>query len=391
MQEPQVPDSANGIGQSVRHFFQRKGLHLGIGALLVLGYYASLPGHLWQASPAYQIAPVPQRAASAAPTDGAVAVPLPLSVRDGHSPSWVNLTAGRLQAFWQDQGALHTAVYTPAGGEQEHGHWSDVETLPAHVHGGSEGLARGVVLVSDGNDQLNIYSVQGGATAALTLAVQDGTQWHMHTGPLLSPLPGQRVSLAGPVARKTDGSLAMLARRGERLVWLRVSAEQGRPYIAGQQRLPDEQNAGTAILLANSGDSALQWLTPAAQPGPLLWSGTADRGERWSVPQPLTAAGAVAPGNSLATLRLAAGDWGLAVVSEGGAVQWYRGQDAGQRWSTPVTLSDRGGQCRRPDGEPTGAPALTLAADGMVHLLYADAGCRLRHQIFSAAWTGESS
>ena len=386
MQEPQEPDANGGAAQAFRHFLHRKGLHLGIGALLVLGYYASLPGHLWHDVPAYQAGSSSQSAAAGQTG----AVPLPLSVRDGHSPSWVALTAGRLQAFWQDQGRLHTAVYTPASGEEHSGHWSEAATLPAHIHGGSEGLARGVVLVSDGADQLSLYAVQGGATPALTLAVQDGAQWRLHRGPLLSPLPGQAVKLAGPMARHADGSLTVLVQRGNAPVWLRVVSDNGRLFIAGSQRLPDGQDAGTAILVADSGDSALQLLTPAAQPGALYWSGTADRGAGWSAPQPLTAAGALAPGNSLAALRLAPGDWGLVAVSDGGALQWHRGQDAGQRWRTPVTLADRAGQCRR-DGQPTGPPALVMAADGMLHLLYADAGCRIRHQIFSAAWPGETS
>ncbi|MCH8544571.1 MAG: glycoside hydrolase [Alcanivorax sp.] len=398
MQEPQKPDGTPDFGQAVRHFFHSKGLHLGIGALLVLGYYASLPGHLWQSTPPFQVAPVPQIAAAEVGS-GPAAVPLPLPVQDGHSPAWVSLPEGRLRALWQHQGGLHSATYTPASGDRETGRWSDTETLPPETHAGKGGLDRGVVVVRGARDEVHIYAISGGATPALTLAVQDGSGWHLRSGPLLSALPGQAVRLAGPAARRTDGSHALLVQRGDTLVWLRVAIQEGRqrgtqqgaPYIAASQRLPDDQAAGTAILLADGGESALQLLTPAAEPGPLFWSGTADRGERWSVPQALSAAGTLAPGNSLAALRLAEGDWGLVAVSEGGALQWHRGQDAGQRWRTPVTLADRAGQCRRPDGQATGAPALTIAADGMVHLLYADDGCRLRHQVFSAAWTGETS
>ena len=404
MQDPQKPETAPDAGRVVRDFFHRKGLHLGIGALLVLGYYASLPGHLWQSTPPFQVAPQPLSRAAA--MEAGKTVPLPLPVQDGHTPAWVTRGDGRLQAFWQHQGRLHSAVYTPGDGERETGRWSVTETLPAEVHGGRDGLARGVVVAQGPGDSVSVYAIQGAATSTLTVAVQEDGDWRLRSGPRLGPLPAQTVRLAGPAAHHADGSLAILVERGDRQVWLRVAMPQGAqhgaqqgmqrgirreaPYIAASQSLPDSYPAGTSVLLADSGDSALQLLTPAAQPGALTWSGTADRGARWSTPQVLSAAGALAPGNSLAAMRLAEGDWGLVAVSDGGALQWHRGQDAGQRWGTPVTLADRAGQCQQ-DGRPTGAPALTRAADGMVHLLYADENCRIRHQVFSAAWTGESS
>lgn len=327
-----------------------KATHLLVGALLVAGYFAGLPAHLWQDPPAF-----------AAPVDGWLPAQGELRWRFNELES---LPAGallpvpavrgqqRLRLAHMQAGRLLIQDYQPGQGWQA---GRAEEALTAGVSGdagqwlplpGSDG---GLLL--DGPTPLS-----GARLVALPIE---------KVGHELTPVPADSAR-AGLPARLAGGGMLLPLWLGEQLQVLRLDS-QGR--LQAQQTLARGRSAGVPALIADS--QASVWLFAPHQQGAVLYQGVS-AGRHW---RPLAVDWPVA--RPLALTRRGEGHWWLLSMDESSArLAIHESRDAGSRWRElpdyAVSLPDGGGECE------ADLLAHTDSA-GLLELLYLGADCRLRH------------
>ena len=334
--------------------FKQKTAHLIVGALLVLGYFASLPAHVWEPEPAFA---VPAPAAHAPQSGDAWALNF---ASDGttlqtHAASMAELPDGRIRAFWfagSREGAadvaIHSSVFDPATGV-----WSDEHVLLTRAQV-SEGLGRhvrklgNVVPVVDDDGRLRLYMVvvSFGGWAASRLAVaesmDDGKSWHISDGLVTSPFFNLSTLVKAPPIHFSDGSIGLpvyhelAAKFGE---VLRLDEDN---RILQRSRIGRLRESLQPLVLVDSPAHAVAFLRNAnnSRPGILWRSDTDNTGQSWSA---LSDGQLPNPGSAVGGVRLGDGHWLL--VANNNAIERddlyiLETRDHGQSWHPVHTMHD---------------------------------------------------
>lgn len=319
-------------------------VHLGVGALLVLGYYAGLPGHLWESASGFRVS---------APGHQAAPAPAALPPRAGTAPAWVRLPEGDLLALWAEGDTLMQARL-----DTMRGTWSATAPVADAADAAPGWLAAGFVPQWVSRGALIVHGVSDGTYPALTRLVREADGSLRYTvGQAAVPLPGQALRLTGPALTTGNDTVWLPAYSAGRAVIYRVDASG---VLLGRDRLAPRYGAVT--MLAESEQAVLRLLAPASG-GQAFWQASTDGGARWSMPAPLEILEDVTA-QPIVAARLGAGDWGLLVQQGDGALVWHRGQEGGQQWRPPVPVTTLPVTCLHI------MPALAVGADGRLHLLY---------------------
>ncbi len=333
--------------------------HLLVGALLVMGYFAGLPAHLWDATaPGF----VPQQASSAVPQ--ANQDWQALAVSDGatrlvHAASLVALPDGRLRAVWfagSREGAgdvaIHTAVFDPARGQ-----WSPEQVLLDRATL-SAGLGRYVrklgnaVMHADADGRLRLYvvTVSFGGWGASRLSVlhsdDGGDSWSAPRLLVTTPFLNISNLVKGvPVAMTADRVglpiyHEFLGKFGELLVL--DSADR----IVAKSRIGYGRGAIQPVLLVDSVEHAGVLLrnTRDDTARELWFSHSEDGGATWA---PLQLSGFASPDSAAAAVVINARNW-LAASNCNGQRRddlcLKISHDQGAHWLPLHTFHDRSNQ-----------------------------------------------
>lgn len=333
---------------------KQKTAHLIVGALLVLGYFASLPAHVWEPGPEFAV-PAP---AGHTPQPGdawALSFASDGTTLQTHAASMAELPDGRIRAFWfagSREGAadvaIHSSVFDPATGV-----WSDEHVLLTRRQV-SEGLGRhvrklgNVVPAVDAEGRLRLYMVvvSFGGWAASRLAVaesaDDGQSWHISDGLVTSPFFNLSTLVKAPPIHFSDGSIGLpvyhelAAKFGE---VLRLDEDN---RILERSRIGRLRESLQPLVLVDSPASAVAFLRNAnnSRPGILWRSDTGDTGQNWSA---LSDGHLPNPGSAVGGVRLGEGHWLL--VTNNNAIERddlyiLETRDHGESWRPLHAMHD---------------------------------------------------
>lgn len=335
-------------------------IHLGIGALLVLGYFAGLPGFLWTPGSGLATTPALTRA---------TAIPPAMPARAGQHAAWVATAEGGVELLWAQDDELRGSAWAPGASA-----WSEPRRVLGNEQPGAGWLAGGFVPQRLADDSLVIHFIRPGPFPALASARQRaGADWQIRHAGQVQPLPGGDPVLRAPGLPLGDGGIWMILDLGDRNAIYSVSAD-GR--LAGRQFV---SAPGEHLTLLGESEVELLALLAPAEAGAARWRASADLGHRWTPAAPLQALADVAA-VPLAAVRLDARDWGLLRSDASGRLFWHRSRDGGQQWQAPQELARSRIAClqRQP-------PVLHGGRDGVLHLVYPQAeDCRLHYMALRA-------
>lgn len=329
-------------------------LHLAIGALLVAGYFAGLPDHVWKGPPGFQVpepAPAQPRADQSWHRQAASDAVTPLV----HAGSMVELDDGRVRAFWfagtreggPDVG-IHTAVFDPATAQ-----WSAERRIldrhqVAQAFGWHVRKLGNAVPVRDPSGRLRLFvvSVSFGGWAAGRLVVAEsldqGQTWQLTDALTLSPfLNISYLAKANPV-RFADGSVGLPIYHefiGKFGLLLRLDDDN---RVLGTQRIGSGRKAIQPVVLVRDRDRATALLRNETRDtqGFVFRSDLAGD-EGWTE---LTDSGLVAASAALGGIVMNAPDHWLVAVNhnafERDDLTLVETRDGGQTWEALVRFHD---------------------------------------------------
>ncbi len=329
----------------------RRGAHLAVGALLVAGYYAGLPEHLWDAPEGFQ------------PSPGGMEVATPawsiteLAASPELADAQLMARGNRLVAFWREGPSLRLA--RTGDGEAS---WT-TETL-SEVNAGRRGLLQAVM-------------VSGWEEPAILLRRRTGVgqQWHLLRDGRERPLPLASVPgvnwHAGPAVALADGGtgLPLHAPGTGRMALLRLGPDGD---VRGLHPAgPSRAGRSAPGLLVENRAEALLLTGPGARS-----RATANGGIDWR-PLEMDLPDEVSDG--FTPVRRGAGWWWLLSVTQRDGREILRVQesrDGGAGWRERETAALETGQ----SGNCAGSlPAARHTRDGRLHLLHVTGDCRLLH------------
>lgn len=294
--------------------------HLLVGILLLLAYYAGIPGHAWHDAPEF-VPPVPATAVPA-PGDGWI----PGAASDAltpmvHASSLVELPDGRLRGFWfagSREGAadvtINSAVFDPRTGL-----WSEERPVVSRLALADQlgmylrKLGNAVpVMDPDGRMRLFVVAVSFGGWAASRIAVLESDDLGESFGDakllVTSPFLNVSTLVKGPPLRFTDGTLGlpvyheMIGKFGE---VLRIDDHN---RILGKQRIGQGRGSIQPVVFVDGPAQAGALLRNerADHSEGLLMSSTVNGGRNWS---PLVPAGLPNPSAAVGGAAVGRGHW----------------------------------------------------------------------------------
>lgn len=295
--------------------------HLVVGFLLVLGYFAGVPAHLWTQPLPQFVSSVPSASVPAAADRWQE-----LAVSDGatrlvHAASMAELPDGRLRAVWfagSREGAkdvaIHTSVFDPRLGR-----WSPESTVidRAQLMAGLGRYVRklgNAVLRVDADGRLRLYMVTvsfgGWGASRLSVITSDdlGESWSAPQLLVTSPFLNISTLAKGTPIPMTQGVIGLpvyhefLGKFGE-LLQLDHSDR-----IVGKQRISRGRSAIQPVLLVASPTEAGALLrnTDRAAPQQLWFSETDDAGRSW---MPLESSGFANSGSAVGAVVINPQAW----------------------------------------------------------------------------------
>lgn len=333
----------------------RSGRHLLIGALLLVGYYAGLPAHLWQSKPEFVVPqPLPAAPAPADPWQFRMASDARTLLV--HAASMVELPDGRIRGFWfagtREGGAdvgVHSAVFDPHLNQ-----WSDerrvldrqwlAKALGRHVRKLGNAVA---TIDADGKMQLFVVAVSFGGWGSSRIAMLEsddlGATWRDPRLLVTSPFLNISNLVKGAPVRFTDGSLGLpvyhefLGKFGE---VLRLDAT-GR--VLAKQRIGYGRGAIQPVLIVQGPRRATAFLrNEQADHSEGVWrSDTQTVGEQWSA---LVPAGIPNPSSAIGALTVAPRHWlvaGNCNPAERDDLCLLETRDGGAHWQLLEKFHDR--------------------------------------------------
>jgi predicted neuraminidase len=325
-----------------------------VAGLLVAAFFAGLPEHADEPTPPFV---VPDRAASSPQPDDRWRRGYASDGRTRlvHAPSLLELTDGRIRAFWfagsregASDVAIHSSVFDP-----ETGQWGDEKRVLTRMEV-ARGLNRHVrklgnmVAVRRG-ERIDLYVVTvsfggwSGSRLAVAESRDEGKSWQVKEGLVTSPFLNVSTLVKNRPVRYRDGSIGLpvyhelAGKFGE---YLRLDPQNrvlheahmghGRRSLQPMVFVRDRYRA--RALLRNGSEQ---------QPGVLFSSRTRDGGRNWTA---TTDSGLPNPGSAVSGVSLGPEHWLLATnnnAHERDELTLLETRDAGQSWAPLEVLHDQ--------------------------------------------------
>lgn len=325
-----------------------------VAGLLVAAYFAGLPKHADDTKPAFVVpepAPVsPQpddRWRRGYTSDG--------RTRLVHAPSLVELTDGRIRAFWfagsregASDVAIHSAVFDPDTGQ-----WSEEKPVLTRSEV-ARGLNRhirklGNMVPVRRGQRIDLYlvAVSFGGWSGSRLAVAEsrdqGETWEMRETLVTSPFLNVSALVKNRPVRYQGGTIGLpiyhelAGKFGE---FLRVNEDH---RILDEAHMGYGRQALQPMVFVRDRDRARALLRNGSEqrPGVLFSSRTRDGGESWS---PLADSGLPNPGSAVSGVSLGPEHWLLATNNnprERDELTLLETRDAGESWEPLKVLHDQ--------------------------------------------------
>lgn len=329
--------------------------HLLTGALLVAGYFAGLPSHVWQPAPSFTVP------AAATVSPGVTAPWRALAASDAdtplvHAAAAAELPDGRVQAVWfagSREGAgdvaIHGAVFDPASGQ-----WSDERVLVDRLQLMAglglyiRKLGNAVLHVdADGRLRMFVVAVSFGGWGASRIAVIEspdgGATWQAPALLQNSPFLNISYLVKGAPLQFDDGSIGLpvyheLAGKFGEL--LRIDTDN---RILSRARIGHGRAAIQPSIIVTGAQQATAFLRNTRdQRDDGVWrSDSDDAGRHWS---PLRGTGEPNPNAAVSALALDTRHWLLAANCNDrfrDDLCLKETRDAGQHWQRLTLFHDR--------------------------------------------------
>jgi len=368
----------------------------GLAAIALV--FAGLAARVLNPLPAPAFVP-PRAAAQASPAPLYKAQLLPNdSTQSVHSATAVELSDGRLRAFWYGgtrEGAFDVAIYTSTYSPRT-GVWEPERALVSrelvqrHLRRTIRKLGNPVA----GRDQAGrvwlffvSVSVGGWAGSAVNAMVSadEGETWSPPRRLIASPFFNLSTLVRGPLLQLSDGTIALpvyhefLGKFGE---LLRLDGE-GR--VLGKTRLSWGQSSLQPVIVARSETEAVGFMRYAGErPARILMIRTTDGGASWSAPVKTALPN---PNAAVASVLLAGGPVLLAfnnAEEDREDLSLALSTDFGGSWR--VARSVEGASQPRAPVPEYSYPWILQDRTGDVHLLYTWGRTRIKHVVFNRAW-----
>ncbi len=316
-----------------------------------------------------------------------------------HSATAVELSGGRLRAFWYggtregaSDVAIYTSVYSPTGET-----WEPERALVSrefaqrHLQRSLRKLGNPVA-GRDGAGRIWLFfvsvSVGGWAGSAINAMVStdEGETWSPPRRLISSPFLNISTLVRGPLVQLSDGTLALpvyhefLGKFGE---LLRVDAE-GR--VIGKTRLSWGKSSLQPVIVPRSETDAVAFMRYAGDPpARILMIRTRDAGAHWSEPVKTALPN---PNAAVASVLLADGPLLLAfnnAEEDRESLSLALSSDFGNSWRVARNLEGESLLPRAPVNEFS-YPWMMQDRAGNVHVLYTWGRARIKHVVFNRAW-----
>jgi predicted neuraminidase len=316
-----------------------------------------------------------------------------------HSATAVELSGGRLRAFWYggtregaSDVAIYTSVYSPTGET-----WEPERALVSrefaqrHLQRSLRKLGNPVA-GRDGAGRIWLFfvsvSVGGWAGSAINAMVStdEGETWSPPRRLISSPFLNISTLVRGPLVQLSDGTLALpvyhefLGKFGE---LLRVDAE-GR--VIGKTRLSWGKSSLQPVIVPRSETDAVAFMRYAGDPpARILMIRTRDAGAHWSEPVKTALPN---PNAAVASVLLADGPLLLAfnnAEEDRESLSLALSSDFGNSWRVARNLEGESLLPRAPVNEYS-YPWMMQDRAGNVHVLYTWGRARIKHVVFNRAW-----
>ena len=340
---------------------------------------------------------VPVAGASSAPHYRAQRVSTGVT-RFAHAPTVVELSDGRLRAFWfggSREGATDSAVYSALLSPDTDAWRSETAIVtPARLQRDLHRWVRKVgnpVVVRDAHSRLWLFVVSvtaggwSGSSVNVLISEDDGATWGPARRLITSPFFNLSTLVKGPAFLYADGSLGLpvyhelIGKFGE-LLRLSPAGE-----VLGKQRLSAGRHSLQPVVVPRTPSDAIGFMRYAGDPpNRILGFATADAGRQWSEPAKIELPN---PNAAIDALRL--DDGALLLVfnnteSNRNDLSLAYAHD-GHRWRVihRVEYAAPGA-----DGQTVeySYPRLLRTRDGIFHLLYSVGKGEVRHLRFNDAW-----
>jgi len=316
-----------------------------------------------------------------------------------HSATAVELSDGRLRAFWYggtregaSDVAIYTSVYSPVTGSWE------PERMLVSREPAERRLQRSLrklgnpVAGRDAAGRVWLYyvsvSVGGWAGSAINAMVSpdEGETWSAPRRLIASPFFNISTLVKGPPLRLADGTIALpvyhefLGKFGE---LLRLDGE-GR--VVGKTRLSWGTSSLQPVIVPRSENEAVGFMRYAGDPpGRVLMIRTGDAGARWTAPVKTALPN---PNSAVASVLLAGGP--LVLVFNNAEenreeLALALSADFGDTWRVARSLEGEALPPRAPVPEYS-YPWIMQDRSGDVHVLYTWGRSRIKHAVFNRAW-----
>jgi predicted neuraminidase len=321
------------------------------------------------------------------------------SVQSVHSATAVEVSDGRLRAFWYGgtrEGASDVAIYTSAYSSRT-GSWEHERALVSREFA-QRPLQRYLrklgnpVVGRDGAGRIWLFfvsvSVGGWAGSAINAMVSadEGETWSPPRRLISSPFLNISTLVKGPLVQLSDGTIALpvyhefLGKFGE---LLRVDGE-GR--VIGKTRLSWGMSSLQPVIVPRSETEAVAFMRYAGDPPVrILMIRTSDAGAHWSEPVKTALPN---PNSAVAGVLLAGGPLLLAfnnAEENREDLSLALSADFGNNWRVARRLEGESLLPRAPVPEYS-YPWVMQDRSGDVHILYTWGRSRIKHVVFNQAW-----
>lgn len=315
------------------------------------------------------------------------------SVRSVHSCTLVELSGGRLRAFWYGgsrEGALdvaiYTAVYDPAVRT-----WSRERALIDRANS-QDGLQRCVQKLGnscallDSSGKLWLFFVTSmtgwsGSSINVTTSPDEGETWTPPRRLVTSPFLNLSTLVRSPPFQFADGTIGLPVYHEFLSKFCELLRLDGDANVLSKQRLTQDRLAIQPAIVPFGAQDAVCLMRPTySSPKRVIGSRTTDGGRTWSEAAPL---GLTSDRSGVAGVRMPDGGL-LAAARVMRKLTLSVSRDQGTTWQTVAHASE--GLVAEDPNERTTYPCLLLTKAGEYHLVFTYNRREIRHMHFNQAW-----
>lgn len=318
-----------------------------------------------------------------------------------HSPALTEMKNRNLMAVWyggsdekEKDVALYMSIY-----DHDLGAWGETTVITDGKQTNAD-LGRYVhtignpVLMTDSKGIIWLFyataSLPGWSSSAINVKTTDdnGRTWSRARRLISHPFFNVATLVRGAPFFYADGSIGLpvyhdflglfpelLRLRADGVVMHKTRMDYGRSSLQPSVVPMDERRA---IALLRPGFTL--WGKDLPQPSRVLMTRTSDGGQHWAVPVKLELAN---PGSSVMGLRISDGSFLLVFnnsTEERDDLSLAISLDSGSQWKVIYTFEHGG------PGMKFSYPYIIQANDGLIHMVYAWNGTRVKHIMFNEVW-----